>query len=395
MSSLRLRRVVAARVPIARLAVAATAAYVIATRLVASPAPVLAPLTALLVVSSTVSATLRNSLQRIVSVIAGVLVALAVTAVVPLTWWSLGVVVLGALLVGRHLHLGDQYLEVPISAMLILAVSWQADVAAWSRVDETLLGAVVGVLVSLLAPSLHLQPAGDALGELGVRTAAHLRDVGRRVTREWTVEDADGWVTAARGLSGTVDQARKAVERGEESLKLNPRRRSVDGAERSLAAGLTSLESIAIHVRVICRSLRERVAEADAPTVPIRWALGHLLRASADAVDAFAALVAADVTAPVPDVQPLREAVARARTHATVAAELLLVDGAAERETWHAHGALLAHCDRLLDELDPDLGGAEALGRPAPRLRRRLGVVAKPLTLTRLAALAPTRTGPE
>lgn len=393
-SSLRLQRVVAAGVPIARLVVAATAAYVIATRLVSTPAPVLAPLTALLVVSSTVSATLRNGVQRIVSVIAGVLVALAVSTVVPLTWWSLGLVVLGALLVGRHLRLGDQLLEVPISAMLILAVSWQADTAAWSRVDETLLGAIVGVLVSLSAPSLHVQPAGDALGALGARTAALLRDVGGRVTREWATDDADGWVSDARGLSRSVEEARGAVERGEESLKLNPRRRSVDGAERSLASGLTSLESIAIHVRVICRSLRDRAAAADAPTVPVRWALGHLLRASADAIDEFAALVAADVTAPAPDATRLRDAVTRARTHATVAAELLLVDGAAERETWHAHGALLAHCDRLLDELDPDLGGAEALGRPRPAPRRlRLVAASKSKPRLRTPVRLGARTG--
>ena len=74
---------------------------------------------------------------------------------------------------GRLLRLGDNLMEVPISAMLILAVGGAGTVAAAEgRVVETLVGAVVAVLVNLLiAPPLYVQPASEAIAELAQRMA--------------------------------------------------------------------------------------------------------------------------------------------------------------------------------------------------------------------------------
>src|SRR4051812_1565592 len=124
---------------------AAVLAYGAADLLNTSDAPILAALTALLVVQLTVYETVAQGVQRILSVLAGVLVALAIAAVVGLTWWSLGAVVAVALVVGVFLRLGPHALEVPISAMLVLAVGGGgAEGAAAGRVYETLIGAAVG-----------------------------------------------------------------------------------------------------------------------------------------------------------------------------------------------------------------------------------------------------------
>src|SRR4029450_2017678 len=91
---------------------------------------------------------------------------------VELTWWSLGIVIFAALVIGTILRLGDHTLEVPISAMLLLAVAGQADTAALSRVVETLIGAVTGVVVGfVLRPPMYVQPAGDAIGALSTEIA--------------------------------------------------------------------------------------------------------------------------------------------------------------------------------------------------------------------------------
>ena len=99
----------------------------------------------------TIFETVKSGVERVGSVVvAGVLVAVALSNFVGLTWWSLGIVIFAALVIGTILRLGDHTLEVPISAMLVLAVTGQAGTAALDRVVETLIGAVTGVVVSFM-----------------------------------------------------------------------------------------------------------------------------------------------------------------------------------------------------------------------------------------------------
>jgi Predicted membrane protein len=184
----------------AKTTLAAVLSFVLAQQLGADPQPVLAPLTALLVVQLTMYETLASGLQRVASVVAGVLIAVGVAAYVGLTWWSLGVVVAASLIIGRLLRLGAQLLEVPISAMLVLAVGG-AEGPALARVYETLIGAGVGVVVNaVIAAPLYVQPASDALGELAERMAAFLRQLADQLGAGWSREAADRMLNDARRL---------------------------------------------------------------------------------------------------------------------------------------------------------------------------------------------------
>jgi hypothetical protein len=331
-------------------------------------APVLAPLTALLVIQSTLYETLTSGLQRVASVVAGVLLAVLLSTVFGLTWWSLGLVVLVSLLIGQRLRLGSQLMEVPISAMLVLAVGIRPEVAALSRVYETLIGAVVGVGVKMLTPPLYVQSAGDAIGELADRIGRLLREVGDGLRQGWTHERAERWLNQARDLPGPVQHAREALAVAEDSLRLNPRRRRAAAVPRRLHSGLTALEYAAVHVRVICRSLSDRVEglpNEDLPAMNVRLSLARVFDATGHVVTEFGKLVSSDVTGPPLDRQELRAALDRAHIDWEAASKMLLVDAQAEPGIWQVHGALLAHIDRLLDDLDPDTGrGALAVSRP-------------------------------
>ncbi|MGN6680880.1 MAG: aromatic acid exporter family protein, partial [Streptosporangiaceae bacterium] len=92
---------------IARLTVTATFAYLLAGLMPAGQRSVLAPLTALIVVQVTMFQTIRSALQRVVSVVAGVLVALAFSAFLGFTWWSLAILIAAGLAIGSALHLGN------------------------------------------------------------------------------------------------------------------------------------------------------------------------------------------------------------------------------------------------------------------------------------------------
>ncbi|NED82534.1 hypothetical protein G3I76_20845, partial [Streptomyces sp. SID11233] len=71
--------------------------------------------TALLTVQVTLYATLTTGVRRVNAVIAGVLVAIGFSALVGLTWWSLGLLILAALVVGHLVRVSEFVPEVAIS----------------------------------------------------------------------------------------------------------------------------------------------------------------------------------------------------------------------------------------------------------------------------------------
>jgi hypothetical protein len=345
----------------AKTTLAAVLAYLLAAAMLGDqPAPLLAPLTALLVAQLTIFETVMSGVERVGSVVAGVLVAVLVSQFVGLTWWSLGIVIFAALAIGTVLHLGDHTLEVPISAMLVLAVAGQAGTAALDRVTETLIGAVTGVVVSfLLRPPVYVQPAGDAIGELASAMAELLSSMGEELTEGWSSGQARAWADRARDLDRPLRAARIALARGEESLRLNPRQRRVREGASSLRAALAALEHGAVQVRAVTLDLADlaEAVEAKGQAEPeLLVALGRLLAELGGGVAAFGQLVAPEVAGPPREAVPLHIALEIARTHRDVLAELMLVDARTDLELWHIQGSLLANVDRLLREIDLERG---------------------------------------
>src|SRR6478672_2203034 len=105
-----------------RITVAAVASYVVATLLFPGTKPLLAPLTAMLVVQVTPVSLLASGLDRVVSVVIGVSLAVGFAAVVPLEWWSLGLLIFVSVIIGQVLRLRANLMEVAISGMLVLGV---------------------------------------------------------------------------------------------------------------------------------------------------------------------------------------------------------------------------------------------------------------------------------
>ena len=150
----------------AKVTLAVVLAYLLAEALhLSDHHPIVAALVALLVVQLTLYQSLAHGLGRVGGVLAGVAVAVLVAHFVGLTWWSLGAVVAGSIVVGKILRLGPHLFEAPITAMLLLEVGGSGSLGL-ARVEEAVLGALVGIGVSVLvAPPLYLQPAGAAIGE--------------------------------------------------------------------------------------------------------------------------------------------------------------------------------------------------------------------------------------
>ena len=362
----------------AKTTTAAVLAFLAADALTTTPAPVLAPLTALLVVQLTTYDTLTSGVERVVSVLAGVLVAVGLATVVGLTWWSLGLAVGASLVIGLLLRLGPNLLEVPISAMIVLALGGGAEQAE-GRVVETLIGAAVGVAVNLLvAPPLHVRPASDALAGLADAMAAVVRGLADELRYGWSREAADRWLGEARGLARVVARADSTLARAEQSGRFNPRGSLARAAQPRLRTGLSGLEHGYVVLRSLCRALLDRayyvpVGEQSFSS-PAREALAHALDEVADLMVG----VGVHTGGTGDDDQSRRqllEGLERLRQSRDRLSRLLLVDPVHDEAAWQQHGALLADVDRLRVEL----AAAVALpsqswpSRPVPpRLRRGL-----------------------
>ena len=217
------RRAQPTAVYIIRLTVTAVFAYLLALQLPGGSArSVLAPLTALLVVQATLFHTIGSAIRRVAAVTAGVLAAVAVAAYVPFSWWVLGLLIAGTLVLGIVLRLREEILEVPISAMLIFSVD--SHTAATSRITETLVGAAAGLAACLVLAPLRVQPAKEAVGDLSRQMADLLSQMADGLTDAPDPRRAAEWLDRTRALRGEIERVDDALAQAEESVRLNPRR---------------------------------------------------------------------------------------------------------------------------------------------------------------------------
>ncbi|MFJ3203118.1 aromatic acid exporter family protein [Streptomyces sp. NPDC086989] len=334
---------------------AAVVSYVVALWLSNEPAPLTAPLTALLVVQVTLYTTLTTGIRRVNSVVAGVLVAIGFSALVGLTWWSLGLVILTSLVVGHLVRVDEFVPEVAISAMLVLGVT-QVAVVAWDRVLETLIGAVVGLLFNVfLAPPVWVAPASEAITSLAGRMRELLLHLGDELAEHTPVEKAAARLHEARRLDNDIAHVDSALRQAEDSLRLNPRVKEGLLFRLVLRTGLDTLEICAVVLRVCCRTLTDLAkTRADGPLFsdPLADALRELFAHMAIAVENFAVLITAQISTSAEEAEVrLGQELSAARTSRERAARLLLEEARSRPETWQLYGALLAEVDRVLDEL--------------------------------------------
>jgi hypothetical protein len=345
-----------------RATVAATLAYAVALHLSSEPAPLTAPLTALLVVQVTLYSTLKTSIRRVNAVVVGVLLAIGFSAVVGLSWWSLGLIILAALTVGQFVRVDEFVNEVAISAMLVLGVTRLAS-QAWDRVLETLIGAGVGLAFNFVfAPPVWVDTAGESIEELARRVRQLLLGLAEEVSRPPEVERAAARLHEARHLDQDIADVDASLRQAEDSLRLNPRISEGLLSRLVLRTGLDTLEICVVVVRVLARSLTDLASRrtdwaADEPLFPEEIALGleELFDHIGVALVSFAILVTTQVSQNAEDAEGrLTAELAAAWRSRERVAQLLLRRVQQRPDAWQLHGAMLAEIDRILDELAPE-----------------------------------------
>ncbi|WP_299445118.1 FUSC family protein [uncultured Phycicoccus sp.] len=335
-------------------AVAAVIAWQLAVRVLDSPAPFYAPLAALLVVDRTIVRSLWLSVERVVAVIVGMSMAWVVGTFVGVTWWSMVLVMLVAMLIGRWDRLGGHGIQVPTMVLLsLLTFQWDDVDFTYLTLVETVVGGAVGVAVNavVLAP-MHLTAPRRAVVELTERVRGLLEDMAAGLREGWDAGQARDWHDRATRIAEAVPDVLDAVRTGRESTRFNlrhrlrPARIDWDGYERA--------------VETVRR---------------MQWPVAGLARTLSDAADD-----AEHLPAPSPDwltryaqvLEHVGEAGSRFGVHREDAereivehldAATAVLDELADHvrrtppedpEAWPAYGALLVEARRLVGELRAD-----------------------------------------
>jgi len=366
-----------------RISIATTISYLVAVRFSASVLPIFAPATTLLVVQSSAFSTLGMLGQRVLGTGLGVAAATLYVTWVPVTWWSVFLAVFAALLVSRALPVGlVGQLQLPVAVVFVLALG-PGDLATdlW-RVADVVIGGAIGVIAVFVAPPR------PKVAEARAAVDAYLADISALVR---TVADGIGtsdvvlpvrarhpFIVDARALLGHVATVSDAVAEGVESVRFNPRARSLQGQLEEIARRRLWATVLATQARALAGSAdRLYDREGTPPALPAAT-LASLLRDLAALLDLIAAdgVDARSQEADASLAERLRLAVAATADHREVVDVLdsVTVLGRVDQlRTLVAHGPW-AEDPFDHDVNEPDASGdvEDALG-PGERLRRLLG----------------------
>lgn len=263
-------------------AVATIAAWLLAGWLIPGPLPVFAAIAALLVVQPSVNQSLAKALERSVGVVVGVVIAVLLTLLLgPQSWVVLLAIVVAMLVAWIFRASPGTGNQVAISAMLVLALGSSNPQYALDRILETLIGAVIGIIVNaLIVPPVLVGPARRAVGLLAGEVAAHLERLAAALPTPTSGAQLNELLVEARLLRPMKEAADAAISAGEESLALNPRRSAHRGELAGLRSLLDKLTPIVTQVIGMTRAYADHYDDRlrDEPTLP---AIAEQLRRAA------------------------------------------------------------------------------------------------------------------
>ncbi len=372
-------RLAPAAIQVTRLTVASVVAYLVAGLFIhAAAIDLTAPLTALLVVQASTVGTLRMGLVRVGAVLTGVLVAVGVSAAVGLSWWSLALVIAASLLLAKVLRLAEQSLEAPISAMLILAVS-SPEIAAETRIGLTLVGTVVGIAFSVVAPiAIPNARAAESVRRVARSQAALLNEVALTLGgRAPQAEEVAAWVSWSDDIENELAVASTTVRAAQEGRTLNARALTTVRVHRRLRSGVDRLDRSLTAEQTLLRALASApvtIDGAESDGAELRRAFAVILDDVANGLRALGDVLGAQPgqRSTIQQGASADRLVEIVRESRAVLTELVLLDVDPRRNPslWLVQGSMLSAVDQILTQLDlglvlePDEPGLRWTGLP-------------------------------
>ncbi len=343
---------------IIRLTVAAVLSYALSLPFLDGAVDLTGALTAMLVVQASTLSTIKTGFVRVVAVVTGVLVAVTLSSVVGLTWWSLAIAVSASLCLAELFRLRQQALETAISAMLILGAT-NHDIAGATRLGLTLVGAAVGMALNIaFPPRVSKEKSVSAVRQVAIAASDGLAAVAASMQVQPVCRaDVDKWLASARAVAAKAARAGNQVAALEEARKFNPWSMGTANVGPNLRTGLESLEEAQFAVRALLVIMGKEAPIERTPDdgygEEVRRAFAVVLDEVARCFDAYGQLIDAEAHGRVAKAESaLAESLANVRETRAILTDLLLVDPQDEPSLWLMRGSILAAVDHILDGLD-------------------------------------------
>lgn len=248
---------------VVKTSIAAIASWLLCNLLLGQPFPIFAAIAALLVVQPSVNQSLTKGVERSIGVVAGVALAYGMGLLFGNSSWIVLAVIVISLLIAWALKLGPGSTnQIPISAMLVLSIGAQTPDYAANRIIETIIGAVVALLVNVaIVPPVLLGPAHQAVSDLASGVGSVLDGLSDALSTPQKPAQRRALLEEARALRTLRDAALDRVSRAEESLSFNPRggrHRAVLEHDRLF---LTSLTALVTQVLGMARAVHDHYSD--------------------------------------------------------------------------------------------------------------------------------------
>ncbi|WP_426521094.1 FUSC family protein [Diaminobutyricibacter sp. McL0618] len=275
------------RVPllqVAKTAIAMILAWVIAGTFLPTQLPIFAAIAALLVVQPSVNQSVGRAIERSIGVIVGVGIAYAIGIVFGTSSWIVLLTVVVAIFLSWALKLTPGTAnQVPITAMLVLAIGAASPNYAFARIVETVIGAVIGVIVNIaIVPPVLIGPARTSVNALGNEAAATLDRLAAALTVPQTQAQLDELLITARLLRPMQAKTDAALTQARESLTLNPRqsrhRKDLDAVDEFFRR----LGPVITRVLGMTRAFHDRYDDSISREPTVQAIADELTRASHD-----------------------------------------------------------------------------------------------------------------
>ncbi|GAA3530221.1 hypothetical protein AFL01nite_00200 [Aeromicrobium flavum] len=256
--------------------------------------PYYAPFGAIIATTSTLAGSVRESLQAVGAIVVGGTIAWLVDLVTgdaaPLT---VGIVVLLSVSVAGWRPLGVMGGWAPTAALFTLIIGHGEAFFIGAYGGLTLFGAVVGILINIIAPPLPLAPARQTVGRTRGVLAKQLRELGDLMVAH-ELPTLEQWHREHTELRRARTAMRDAMSRVQESRAGNARARRHRDAMEQLAEEADSLDRVSLLVADVSDLIlrprgvpSESSATATTLSDSLREPIARAMHRVADALDAY------------------------------------------------------------------------------------------------------------
>ncbi len=277
----RRRRAISAARPILQSAVAASAAWLIATELVGHSAPFFAPISAVVTLGLTVGERRRRAVELAIGVAVGIAIADLLVVAIGTGTWQIGVVValamFAATLVGGGPLLASQ---AAASAVLVATLQPPDSNFDFTRAIDALVGAATALVVgSLFLPGNPMRMVRGGAGPVIDGLAGALDHIACAVDKRDAAE-ADRAIIAVSQLRAVHDELEDALVEASAGARMSIGRREALDALAELSELARHLRLAIGDARSLARGVGRAIAIGDATPPEVGAAIEELAEAT-------------------------------------------------------------------------------------------------------------------